>query len=316
MQTKTQQKKVPNGTANANRSTRNKVNGVLTSNPMDVLDSDVAAPDSYIINAREANVPLSPDGSTESTFTFLSRVLSIPFIHDTTLKAHEYASKYSVTRFVLEQTETTVKRAATIASSFAAPYAEKYKPQLLKADLLGCQSLDMIERKFPAVREPTDVMLNNVKEAPKKVFDEVKEKIVQANPVSHANDRFESLLNRWVPSKDVLFSSVKESPQKVYGDVKETILHLGSIPVSQANESLQYLLNTWLPEEDKSTCEKEVTSKTPDMNGKDNDHTAEEKVHKLFFLAHEMKDRLVARVAKRTHLFTSLISARLHQTFN
>ncbi|KAI8982494.1 hypothetical protein BDB01DRAFT_792829 [Pilobolus umbonatus] len=297
-----QSKSMPNG----GKLNGKPLNGIPTSNPIDVLEPDVSAPDSAIIDATDANKPLTVDDPSIAPFFFLTRVLSIPFIHDTTLKAHEYATKYSVTRFVLSQTENTVKKAVTIASSYAAPYAEKYRPQLLKVDLLGCQSLDVIESTFPVVREPTDIVLNNVKEAPKKVYEDVKEKFVHvgAIPITQVNGQLEILLNKWLPGKRGMLNNVKESPHKVYDDIKETILHLGSIPVNQANESLEYLLNTWLPEEKHEMNQKDINTKLQEENGKSN-QMMEGEIHRLFSLANEMKDRLITRVVNKATIITS-----------
>jgi hypothetical protein len=105
----------------------------------------------------------------------------------------QYANQNSISRFALNKAESTVKLAASIAS----PYAEKYKSQLLKADQMGCQSLDIVETKFPVVKQqPKDILLV-VKESPQKVYGKIT--YAASIPVTRTTDGLQNLVNKYLP---------------------------------------------------------------------------------------------------------------------
>ncbi|KAI8083303.1 uncharacterized protein B0P05DRAFT_536845 [Gilbertella persicaria] len=155
---------------------------IPTSNPHDVLAREVQVPDKFIIDADEANKEIPH-------FSFFNRVLSIPLIRDSSTIVQHYANQNSISRFALNKAESTFK----IAASMASPYAEKYKPHLLKADQLGCQSLDLVETKFPVVTQP-----------PQKVYEDVKDKITYAAslPVTRTTSSLQQLINKYLPPTD------------------------------------------------------------------------------------------------------------------
>jgi hypothetical protein len=131
-------------------------------------------------------------------FSFFNRVLSIPIIRDGSSMVQHYANQNSISRFALNKAETTIKLAASIAS----PYAEKYKPHLLKADQVGCQSLDLVETKFPVVTQPPKEILTSVKESPQKVYKDVKGKITYAAsiPVTRTTHGLQQLVDKYLPA--------------------------------------------------------------------------------------------------------------------
>ncbi|KAG2230920.1 hypothetical protein INT48_003320 [Thamnidium elegans] len=205
-------------------------NGIPTSNPNDVLDREVAAPDSTIVEADQANKPVS-------SYSFFSRVLSIPLVRDGSSIVQHYANQNSVSRFALNKAESTIKMAASIAS----PYTEKYKHHLLKADQMGCQSLDVVENKFPVVRQDTGELFTTVKQSPQRVYKDVREKmshVVQV-PVNHATE----IVNRYLPAVEQSDRAVVDENRKLLSlvnEFKERLTHrvttqLQSIPHSKAD---------------------------------------------------------------------------------
>ncbi|KAI9359771.1 hypothetical protein BD770DRAFT_385480 [Pilaira anomala] len=205
-------------------------NGAIpTSNPNDVLERDVAAPDTTIVEPDQANKPVS-------SYSFFSRVLSIPLVRDGSSIVQHYANQNSVSRFALNKAESTIKMAASIAS----PYTEKYKHHLLRADQMGCQSLDLVEHKFPVVRQDTGEILTTV-------YEDVRERmnsVVQV-PVNHATE----IVNRYLPAveqsdkKEKSVNEIDNNNRKLLSlinEFKERLTHrvttqLQSIPHSKAD---------------------------------------------------------------------------------
>jgi hypothetical protein len=120
-----------------------------------------------------------------------------------------------------------------MAASIASPYTEKYKHHLLKVDQMGCQSLDLVENKFPVVRQE-----------PQKVYQDVKGKIqgVVQVPVNQATQ----LVNRYLPpanEEQTKEKSIKEEENNILSlvnEFKERLAHrvtvqLQSIPHSKAD---------------------------------------------------------------------------------
>ncbi|CEP17254.1 hypothetical protein [Parasitella parasitica] len=178
---------------------------IPTSNPNDVLESEVQVPDNSIIGADEANKkPLE--------FSFFNRVLSIPIIRDSSSMVQHYANQNSISRFALNKAESTIK----LAASIALPYAEKYKPHLLKADQMGCQSLDLVETRFPVVTQPPREILTSVKESPHKVYQDVKGKITYAAsiPVTRTTQGLQQLVDKYLPAADSAANSDQKQQQQ------------------------------------------------------------------------------------------------------
>ncbi|KAI9476030.1 MAG: hypothetical protein EXX96DRAFT_575487 [Benjaminiella poitrasii] len=164
---------------------------IPTSNPNDVLESEVEAPDHYIIRSSEANK------KPKDEFSFFRRLLSIPLIRDGSSMVQYYANKTSLSRYALTKAESTFQYALSVVS----PYAEKYKPQLLKADHLGCQSLDLVQVKLPIVTQSSTDILTTVKESPHKVYSDLKGGITHAAsiPVARTTHCLQNLVDYYLP---------------------------------------------------------------------------------------------------------------------
>ncbi|KAL0087972.1 hypothetical protein J3Q64DRAFT_1735460 [Phycomyces blakesleeanus] len=122
---------------------------------------------------------------------FWSRLTSIPLVQESLGKMHHYANQTTLSRYALQQAETTLTRATEIAS----PYANRYKNQLERADAIGCKSLDLLD----GVRDRIDSTLITVT-AP------VNKQII------HAADNIESLVDRWLPPPKKASERQQEQP--------------------------------------------------------------------------------------------------------
>lgn len=182
---------------------------IPTSNPNDVLEKEVEVPDSTIIEADEANKKLLE-------FAFFNRVFSIPIVRDGFSMVEHYASQNSIGRFALNKAESGLKLATSIASL----YAEWYKPYLLKADQMGCQSLDLVEAKFPVVTQPSKEILVTVKESPHKVYKDVKGRItyVASIPVTRTTHGLQQLVDKYLPAAS---TDEKLQPQQQQQQTKD-----------------------------------------------------------------------------------------------
>ncbi|KAG0760198.1 hypothetical protein G6F57_011818 [Rhizopus arrhizus] len=148
-----------------------------------------------------------------TTTRFVSRVSSIPVVHDGLSTVQAMANKTSLGRLALSTANSTL----TTVSRYAQPkyvqsYYESYiQPRIEKADALGCRSLDIIQTKFPVVNQPTEDILKT----PYQMVDGMKVKIDStftqpAHQVAkEANKRFgtvvdnvEAVLNRYLPPSE------------------------------------------------------------------------------------------------------------------
>lgn len=100
-------------------------------------------------------------------------------MHDGLEKAYRYVNDRALGRYALRQAETTWNMAASMTPSTAQAY-------LQKADALGCRSLEILENRFPVVRQPTDQLVNSVKQSPA----QVRERLLST---------VESLVDHWLP---------------------------------------------------------------------------------------------------------------------
>ncbi|KAI9276117.1 hypothetical protein BY458DRAFT_473001 [Sporodiniella umbellata] len=147
---------------------------------------------------------------------FISRVSSIPVVHDSLSTVHAMANKSTLGRFALStasSTLNTMSKYTTSQPDYVQTYYESYiQPHIEKADAFGCRSLDLIETKFPAVTQPTEEIIKSVTAPSYHMVDGVKVRFDSnlKQPASQvakeANKRFgsvvdnvEAVLNRYLP---------------------------------------------------------------------------------------------------------------------
>ncbi|KAI8339551.1 hypothetical protein BC941DRAFT_420814 [Chlamydoabsidia padenii] len=127
-----------------------------------------------------------------SLATFWSRVSSFPLVQDGLDKAHHYANQTAISRYALQQAETTLNKASEMANT---SYTEQY---LKKADALGCRSLDILEQRFPAVTQPTDELVQAVRQSPQQLVTSVSTPVNRGMLTAAGN--IETLVDKWLPS--------------------------------------------------------------------------------------------------------------------
>ncbi|CAM0141053.1 hypothetical protein VKS41_002317 [Umbelopsis sp. WA50703] len=123
------------------------------SNPYQVLDNDVSAPDSKAV--REEQVRSN----------FFTRLASIPVVRDSWTSVYHYVNENSIGRYALTSTEGTLQK----ASGIIAPYMERYSEQLKVMDEMGNKSLDYVEQNYSVINKPTAEIFANVTEPVRQV---------------------------------------------------------------------------------------------------------------------------------------------------
>ncbi|KAI8368271.1 uncharacterized protein BYT42DRAFT_648442 [Radiomyces spectabilis] len=185
----------------------NAIESVPTHNAYDVLEDDVPldkrSHDDATVNDETNNNEnhtsstreLNPESDTTSG-SFWTRVRSLPIVQDSLGKVQHYANQNTLSRYALQQAEITLN----IATQIASPYTSRYEQQLRKADAFGCRSLDMIEQKFPAVCQPTNNLIEAVKQSPQQMYQVVTAPVNQR--FMDAADNIQSIVDKWLPKEE------------------------------------------------------------------------------------------------------------------
>ncbi|KAF9355390.1 hypothetical protein BGX26_006638 [Mortierella sp. AD094] len=101
----------------------------------------------------------SSAGHTSNGFSFISRVSSIPLIHDSVSTLHSYAKDNKYSRYALN----TAGSAVETVNKYTEGYQKSLQPHIAKVDQLATKSLDILEEKFPIVTKPTSEIVDQVK---------------------------------------------------------------------------------------------------------------------------------------------------------
>ncbi|KAF9159734.1 hypothetical protein BGX20_002811 [Mortierella sp. AD010] len=109
--------------------------------------------DQFKVNGR------SNAGHTSNGFSFISRVSSIPLIHDSVSTLHSYAKDNKYSRYALD----TAGSAVETVNKYTEGYQKSLQPHIAKVDQLATKSLDILEEKFPIVTKPTSEIVDQVK---------------------------------------------------------------------------------------------------------------------------------------------------------
>ncbi|KAI7864445.1 hypothetical protein BDF14DRAFT_1884328 [Spinellus fusiger] len=144
-----------------------------------------------------SNPPNATQGQVDP-LSFWARLSAMPLVQEGLGKVQHYCNKTPLSRYALQQAETTLTRATEIAS----PYAAKYRSSTQMADDIGCKSLDMIEKRITVVRQSTDDLVELV--------DGVRGRLSSLTtlpaPINQrmmgAADNIESLVDKWLPTSE------------------------------------------------------------------------------------------------------------------
>ncbi|KAI8100112.1 uncharacterized protein BX664DRAFT_290652 [Halteromyces radiatus] len=201
---------------------------------------------------KEGQSPVTNDNKKQqqTKAQFVSRVTSIPLVHDSVSSVSNLANKTSLGRFAFataNSTYSTVSKYTSQQPAYVQSYYESYvQPHLEKADQLGCKSLDLIQSRFPVVNEPTSKLIDVVRQPSYQVIDGVKVRLdttlttVRA-PADYANkqlvtvvDNVEALVHRYLPHDNDKTKDIKKKKDesevnqiyRAYGVLNEATLRL------------------------------------------------------------------------------------------
>ncbi|KAG0314086.1 hypothetical protein BGZ99_008378 [Dissophora globulifera] len=99
----------------------------------------------------------------EYSSSFITRVSSIPLIHDSVSTLHSYAKDNKYGRYALDTAGSAVETVNKYTEGYQKSLQPHLQPHIAKVDQLASKSLDMIEGTFPIVTKPTSEIVTQVK---------------------------------------------------------------------------------------------------------------------------------------------------------
>ncbi|CAO3632733.1 unnamed protein product [Cunninghamella echinulata] len=176
---------------------------------------------------------------------FVSRVTSFPLVSDSVSTVSNLANKTYIGRFAINTANSTLSTVGKYTSqqpAYVQTYYESYvQPHLEKADQLGCKSLDLLETRFPVVKEPTSKLVDVVRQPSAQVIDGVKERLdttitTVKLPATYANKRLvtvvsgvEALVDKYLPAQDQPSKDEKNRDIKKEGEEKKNIDEMNQV---------------------------------------------------------------------------------------
>lgn len=171
---------------------------------------------------------------------FASRIYSFPIIQD----AHGLVSQNRIGSYALSTASSTLYT----VSKYTQPYQQRFQAHLDKADDYGCQYVDIVEQRFPIMKQPTGELLEAVKKPSLQVYDGVKTTIdnnitvpatniaVAVNQhVSGVVDNVEKAVDRWLPDGENIHEDESNQATRVY----KLSLTVSSRIVQRVNDQLE-----------------------------------------------------------------------------
>jgi hypothetical protein len=181
-------------------------------------------------HATKANNTTEKKQQQQTKTRFVSRVTSIPLVSDSVSTVSNLANKTYLGRFAINTANSTLSTVGKYTSqqpAYVQTYYENYvQPHLERADQLGCKSLDLLETRFPVVKEPTSKLVDVVRQPSYQVIDGVKVRLDNTIttvklPATYANKRLvnvvngvEALVDKYLPPT----SSEQQSSRQVNGN--------------------------------------------------------------------------------------------------
>lgn len=139
----------------------------------------------------------------QSTSTnFFSRLVSFPIIQDSFTGAQNIVRQNSVGKRALDYAETKLQSMVTSAQPYLANEENNTGRILSRANSLGNRSLDLLERQFPSISSPTDILVQPITGRIEYAVSHLREKkstMVDTRIESLATG-FESLLEQYFPA--------------------------------------------------------------------------------------------------------------------
>ncbi|KAF9438071.1 hypothetical protein BGZ76_009852 [Entomortierella beljakovae] len=124
-------------------------------------DNDEQRSHSRTSTSSVEDTQVKENGTTTANtgYSFISRVSSIPLIHDSVTTLHTYAKDNRYSRFALDKAGSAV----STVNKYTEGIQPRLQPHIAKVDQLATKSIDFIEGTFPIVKEPTSVIVDQVK---------------------------------------------------------------------------------------------------------------------------------------------------------
>ncbi|KAG0169104.1 hypothetical protein DFQ28_002290 [Apophysomyces sp. BC1034] len=189
----------------------------------------------------EANgVPTGKEkAQRQPTSRFVSRVTSFPIIKDSVSTANALANRTRLGQLALSTANSTWSTLSSHQPAAVQNYYEAYlRPHVQKVDDLGCQSLDVIQSKFPVIAEPTGDILNKVITPTYQIIDGVKVRVnttintvtAPAYVVTRETNRrlgvvvdnVETVIERYLPSSEKKTPSAAATGSQAHDDPEST----------------------------------------------------------------------------------------------
>lgn len=160
---------------------------------------DTPPPERIVLEEEE----IEHNQEQPKSVNFVSRVSSIPIIQDIT-------SRTSLGRFAISTANSTLSTVNKYQPKYVKSYYEQYiQPHIEKADELGCRSLDLIQKKYPVVNQPTSEIIQNVTTPSYQIID---------RKIAPVVDSFEYVIEKYLPtttSKEANKRDAQETNQAV-----------------------------------------------------------------------------------------------------
>ncbi|KAI8068324.1 hypothetical protein BC940DRAFT_299702 [Gongronella butleri] len=171
----------------------------------------------HVKHTESNGQPTKEVEATEDSKTkiqFVSRVTSLPIVHDSVSTVTSLANKTSLGRYAFAKANSTLTSVSNYTASHQPAYIQSYyesyvQPHVERADQLGCRSLDLIQSRFPAVNEPAanwvpkSQVLDGVKVRLDSTLTTVRAPATYANKqLTSVVDNVEALVDRYLPSTD------------------------------------------------------------------------------------------------------------------
>ncbi|KAJ1993716.1 hypothetical protein H4R33_000571 [Dimargaris cristalligena] len=178
-------------------------------------DSETPAAVPDVTPASSSPQPTDPATTSSDTISpsnFVTRLFHLPLVHDTV--THVYATATDPTARYARLTNPLVGYTATLlhrAQDLSEPYVERLQGPLGTLDSFGCQSLDLLESRFPILTKPTDEVLECGKQTYQVYYDSVSRNVTRPFTCAsaQAQDRMaqvvskvDTALDTWLPEKN------------------------------------------------------------------------------------------------------------------
>ncbi|KAG0364987.1 hypothetical protein BC939DRAFT_462461 [Gamsiella multidivaricata] len=212
----------------------------------------------------------------DSSVSFISRVSSIPLIHDSVTTLHSYAKDNKYGRYALDTAGSAVETVNKYTEGYQSRLQPHLQPHIAKVDQLATKSLDLIEGTFPIVTKPTSEIVTQVKkpivyveESSKNAYTQIQSTIdtrvtapvksVTSSIASTASSTVNSITSTAVSTRDQITTAATSTANNITTAATSTATNIATKVNTHATplvDGLETIVNRYLP----SDAEFEKTS--------------------------------------------------------